>query len=146
MATGQTQSVGAEISNRVASLHRQYFGLGPPRAKTYIAGEVVLCVLEDGASHIERGLQARGLANRARRARMDILHTTAETALRETVEAVTGSTVKAFVGGYNPEVDITTLTFLLAPPRSEDGSERDAVDQDRPVPESTGTSGAGLQL
>jgi uncharacterized protein YbcI len=146
MAAGQKQSIGAEISNRVASLHRQYFGLGPPRAKTYIAGEVVLCVLEDGASHIERGLQARGLADRARRVRMDILHTTAETDLRKTVEAVTGSTVKAFVGGYNPEVDVTTLTFLLAPPRSEGEIERDAVDQDRSVPESTNTSDTALQV
>jgi uncharacterized protein YbcI len=106
------KSLRAEISNAVVSAHRRYFGKGPTRAKTYIGDNVVLCVLQNGATAVEQTLTAGGRGEEARIARMEIIHT-AECTLRGELEQLTQQKVRAFVGGYDPDQDITTLVVLL---------------------------------
>jgi uncharacterized protein YbcI len=105
-------SLGAEISNAVVRAHRRYFGKGPTKAKTYIEDNVCLCVLQKAATTVEQTLAAGGHAEEARRARVEAIHT-AECSLRGELEQLTQQKVKAFVGGYNPEHDITTLVVVL---------------------------------
>jgi uncharacterized protein YbcI len=104
----------AEISDAVVGLHRRYFGKGPTRAKTYIEGSVVFCVLEDVSTPLEDSLAKGGRVSDARRTRVELLQETAEYAFRAKIEELTQRRVEAFVGGHNPDCDITTLTFLLS--------------------------------
>jgi uncharacterized protein YbcI len=120
------KNLGAEISNAVVRAHRRYFGKGPTKAKTYIEGNVCLCVLENAATAVEQTLAAGGHAEEARRARVEAIHT-AECTLRAELEQLTQQKVRAFVGGSNPEHDITTLVVLLDGPPSaatDNGSVR----------------------
>jgi uncharacterized protein YbcI len=113
MDMGDTSHVRAEISNAVVGLHRDYFGKGPNRAKTYINDNLVLCVLENGTTTVEQTLRSGGRADEARTARVDVIQDTAEEALKSKVEELTHQKVGALIGGHNPDEDVTTLVFLL---------------------------------
>jgi uncharacterized protein YbcI len=104
----------AEISDAVVALHRRYFGKGPARVKTYIEDNVCLCVLENVSTPLESSLASSGRESEARMARVELLHETAEHALRPKIEELTQHKVEAFVGGHHTDHDITTLTFLLS--------------------------------
>jgi uncharacterized protein YbcI len=113
MDKGDSSKMRAEISNAVVGLHRDYFGKGPTRAKTYIHDNLVLCVLENGATTVEQTLRTGGRGDEARAARVGVIQDTAEDALKAKVEQLTQQKVEALVGGHNPEEDVTTLVFLL---------------------------------
>jgi uncharacterized protein YbcI len=113
MDKGGTTNMRAEISNAVVGLHREYFGKGPTRAKTYINDGLVLCVLENGTTTVEQTLQWGGRSDEARAARVDVIQDTAEDALKAKVEELTRQKVGALIGGHNPDEDVTTLVFLL---------------------------------
>jgi uncharacterized protein YbcI len=40
--------MAASISTGLVQLHRQYYGKGPTKAKTYFVNDTVICILEGG--------------------------------------------------------------------------------------------------
>lgn len=104
----------SQISNAAVQLHREYLGKGPTRAKTYFQDNVILCLLEHGATQIEQTLARGGRDDQARRVREDVLEASgAEAALRDKVEEITGRAVSVLVSGHSPGADVTTLVFVL---------------------------------
>lgn len=103
----------ADISNRIASLHRDYFGKGPNQVKTYVEENLILSVLGEGETTVEQALRASGRINDARRARTDLLQATLGHIFRETIQELTGQPVYAFAAGHSDESDVTVLVFLL---------------------------------
>ena len=49
-------AMAAEISNGLVSLHHEFYGKGPSKAKTYLVDDTVLCVLNEGFTTVERTL------------------------------------------------------------------------------------------
>jgi uncharacterized protein YbcI len=46
----------AEITNRIVAFMRDHYGRGPIKAKTYVLDNLIVCVLSDGFTTIERTL------------------------------------------------------------------------------------------
>jgi uncharacterized protein YbcI len=52
--------IGAEISNAMVGLKKQFYGRGPTNARTYINDNYILCVLQGGLTRNEETLLAAG--------------------------------------------------------------------------------------
>src|SRR3954471_23444410 len=68
-----TRSPGAHgellsaISNRMVQLHKRYYGKGPTKARSYIMGDLVVCLMRGGFTTAEQTLIESG--------RADLVHT-----------------------------------------------------------------------
>ena len=61
----------AEITNRIVSLMREHYGRGPIKAKTYVLDNLIVCVLSDGFTAIERTMIEGGEPERVLETRRD---------------------------------------------------------------------------
>ncbi|HZO07452.1 MAG TPA: Na-translocating system protein MpsC family protein [Solirubrobacterales bacterium] len=117
MATKQTAKGGqalTEISNAMVALHREHFGRGPGAAKTILDGDVVVCVLTDVYTQVEKTLIEAGQVEHVRETRA--LHQTAiEEQYKRRVEEITGRRVNAFLSVVHVDPDVSVETFLLDP-------------------------------
>ena len=58
-----------DLSNTMVALHREHFGRGPGAAKTVVANDVVVCVLTDVYTPLERTLIEAGQFEQVRTTR-----------------------------------------------------------------------------
>lgn len=101
-----------ELSNAMVALHREYFGRGPGAAKSFINDEMVVCVLSDIYTAVERTLIKAGQAEHVRHTRA--LHQEAlEGEYKARVEAIMGRPVKAFLSVVHVDPDVAIEVFLL---------------------------------
>ncbi len=101
-----------EISNAMVALHREYFGRGPSAAKSFITEEMVVCVLSDIFTPVERTLIGSGQAEHVRRTRG--LHQEAlKGQYKANVEEILGRPVQAFLSVVHIEPDVAIEIFLL---------------------------------
>jgi uncharacterized protein YbcI len=102
----------SEISNAMVAMHREHFGRGPGAARTVVADGLVVCVLTDIYTTVERTLLKAGEADHVHQARL--LHQQAlEDEYKATVEKIAGQRVEAFLGVTHVDPDIAVATFLL---------------------------------
>ena len=50
----------AQITNRIVSMMREHYGRGPIKAKTYVLDNLIVCVLTDGFTAIEKTMMEGG--------------------------------------------------------------------------------------
>lgn len=101
-----------ELSNAMVALHREHFGRGAGAAKSFIADEIVVCVLSDIYTQVEKTLIRAGQADHVRETRA--LHQTAlEDEYKSRVEALTGRHVDAFLSVVHVDPDLAVEFFLL---------------------------------
>lgn len=101
-----------ELSNAMVALHREHFGRGAGAAKSFISDDVVVCVLSDVYTQVEKTLIRAGEAEHVRQTRT--LHQTAlEAEYKSVVERVTGRPVDAFLSVVHVEPDLAVEFFLL---------------------------------
>jgi uncharacterized protein YbcI len=101
-----------EISNAAVALHREHFGRGPGAAKTHIADNLVVCVLNDVFTPLERTLIDAGQIERVRETRA--LHQAAtEDIYRSRMEGVLGSPVVAHLSTIHVDPDVAVDIFVL---------------------------------
>src|SRR3978361_2216008 len=101
-----------EVSNAMVAIHREHFGRGPGAARALSADSVVVCVLTDIYTRVERTLIEAGEADRVREARR--LHQLAlADEYKSPVEALTGRRVEAFLATTHVDPDVCVATFLL---------------------------------
>src|ERR1700758_2359401 len=86
----------AEITNRIVAFMREHYGRGPIKAKTYVLDNLVVCVLSDGFTAIEKTMMEGGEPERVLELRRDFQRFM-KTRYSEVVEAVTGRNVLAFL-------------------------------------------------
>jgi uncharacterized protein YbcI len=110
----KTESVRATISTEMVRLYKELFGRGPTKSHTQIFDDVILCTLEDTLTRSERNLVAMGENQRLREIRLFFQHAS-ETEFRESIEAITGRKVRAFVSGMDTGEDVATEIFYLVP-------------------------------
>ena len=97
----------------MVAMHREHFGRGPGAARTIVADGLVICVLSDIYTPVEKTLIAAGQIDHVRQART--LHLRAlEDDYTNRVQAIVGRPVEAFLGATHVDPDLAVTTFLLA--------------------------------
>jgi uncharacterized protein YbcI len=105
----------AEITNRIVALMREHYGRGPIKAKTYVLDNLIVCVLSDGFTAIERTMVEGGEPNRVLDMRRDFQRMMKER-YSEMIEELTGRKVLAFLSQAHIEPDLTIEMFLMDGP------------------------------
>ena len=108
------------------ALYKEAYGKGPTKARTYISGDLVVCLLEGGFQRAEKTLRDAGRGDAVsdqREALQDVLRKR----FVEIVEVQTGRKVNTFISGVDLESEMNAEVFVLEPLGLETGDERQAV-------------------
>jgi uncharacterized protein YbcI len=106
------------IAREMVALHRQYYGRGPTKAKTYISGDIVVVVLEETFTKAERTLIERGEADGIQGIRRRFQRAMADQFVA-LVEQATGRRVRSFLSETDVEEDLSVEVFILADGRTD---------------------------
>ena len=130
MADNPTKSTGVEVAGRpsgetlakisssVVRLYREHVGKGPTKAKTYALDDLVICVLRDGITPVEKTLFEQGRAPTVREMRSAFLDTVAQD-FTDVIEECTTRQVVAFLTQANANPDVAVQVFFLDGPVGE---------------------------
>jgi uncharacterized protein YbcI len=110
--------MAASISTGLVQLHRQYYGKGPTKAKTYFVNDTVICILEGGFTTVERTLIDDGQSDAVYEIRRSF-QKAMEIQFTEVVQAATARNVIAYMSQVHEDPDLAVELFVL-----EAGSER----------------------
>ena len=105
----------SEITKRIVSLTREHYGRGPIKTKTYILDNLIVCVLSDGFTAIERTMMDGGEAERVLEIRRDFQRMM-KNRYSKMIEELTGRKVLAFLSQVHVEPDLTIEMFLMDGP------------------------------
>jgi uncharacterized protein YbcI len=111
----------AEISNSMVRLYREHFGKGPTGAKTYVLDDLVICVLRDGLTTVEKTLFEQGRADAVREMRAAFQDAVADR-FTGVVEDLTGRKVVAFMSQAHVGPDLAIEVFFLDRAMAANGS------------------------
>jgi uncharacterized protein YbcI len=111
--------LNAAIANEIGRLVADFTGRGAPRSRAFIDQDVVVCLLEDGATRAEVNLVAAGRAELVRLGR-DALQRAMEADLIAAVERITGRNVRSFLSGVSTSAESSVEVFVLEPQQSTD--------------------------
>ena len=105
----------AEITNRIVSLMREHYGRGPIKAKTYVLDNLIVCVLSDGFTAMERTMMEGGEPERVLEMRRDFQRMM-KVRYSQMIEELTGRKVLAFLSQAHVGPDLTVEIFLVDGP------------------------------
>jgi uncharacterized protein YbcI len=104
-----------DISRAMVRLYKEQFGRGPETVSTHYSGpDVIVCILGNSLSPVERSMRDMGEQQRLRDIRVMFQHAT-EPEFREAVERITGRRVIGFMSGIDVEHDLASEVFTLQP-------------------------------
>ena len=109
------------ISNSMVRLYREHFGKGPTGAKTYVLDDLVICVLRDGLTTVEKTLFEQGRGDAVREMRAAFQDAVSDR-FTKVVEERTGRKVVAFMSQAHVAPDLAIEVFFLDGPVEENGS------------------------
>jgi uncharacterized protein YbcI len=107
-------SLLASLTREIVRLYAAHYGKGPTKARSYWAGDVLICQMEEPLTAAERTLVAGGKATEVhalRRGLQDVM----EVELTAAVERLTGRTVRAFLSQVHLDPEIDIEVFVLEP-------------------------------
>jgi uncharacterized protein YbcI len=111
--TDASGDVRTAISDGMVALLKAYYGRGPEQAKTYVTGDLVVCLLRGGFTPLEQTLLEGGHGDDVIRQRMafqDVMRGRFE----YVVEQATGRRVIGFMSGNQQDPDMICEVFVLA--------------------------------
>jgi len=97
------------------ALIREHYGRGPIKAKTYVLDNLIVCVLSDGFTPIEKTMMEGGESDRVLEMRRDFQRLM-KTRYSQMVEELTGRKPLAFLSQVHVEPDLTVEMFLMDGP------------------------------
>jgi len=110
------------ISDAIVRVTADFIGRGPTRAKTYINGEIVFCVMEDTLTRGERSLVADDDGESVRQMRRRF-----QDAMRRqicaAVEGLTDRKVVSFLSDNDVESEMAIEVFILDAPIDSNGDD-----------------------
>lgn len=112
-------ALNAALANEIGRIVAAATGRGATRTRAFVDQDVVVCVLEDGATKAEQSLVAAGQSQLVRVQR-DALQRVVEPELVACVERLTGREVATFLSGSSTDADAAVEVFILTP----DGGRR----------------------
>jgi uncharacterized protein YbcI len=102
------------ISNRMVQLHKRYYGKGPTKARSYVMGDLVVCLMRGGFTTAEETLIDNGRAGLVHEQRGEF-----QAALKDefvsAIEEITGRRVAAFMSNTHEDPPLIVETFVLEP-------------------------------
>jgi uncharacterized protein YbcI len=114
-AAPRARDLRQAISDAITRVSADFIGRGPTRAKTYINGDVVICVMEDTLTRGERSLVADGDGEAVRQMRRRF-----QDAMRRqvcaAVEALTERKVMSFLSDNDIVAETAIEVFILDGP------------------------------
>ncbi len=110
----QTGRINAALANEIGAYVAEFTGRGATRSRAFVDHDVVVCLLEDGATKGEQNLVAAGKADLVRLQR-DALQRAMEPHLISVVQRLTGRSVRTFLGGTSTLADSSVKVFVLEP-------------------------------
>jgi uncharacterized protein YbcI len=114
-------ALNAALANELGKLIADFTGRGATRSRAFLHQDIVVCVLENGATRAEANLVAAGRADLVRIQR-DALQRAMEPSLVATVERLTGRTVRSFLSGMSTLGEDAVEVFVLEPANSSAAS------------------------
>ena len=111
---------------------REHYGRGPIKAKTYVLDNLIVCVLSDGFTAIERTMMEGGEPERVLEMRRDFQRIM-KVRYSEMIEELTDRKVLAFLSQAHVEPDLTVRRPLDGP-ASGFGGVLELVDPSAPEP------------
>lgn len=110
----------ANISRRLVGLHKEFYGKGPTKAKTYYDDDLVVVLMRGGFTRVEETLLQEGRGDAVTEQRRQF-----QEVMRERFDAVIqeelGRKVVAFMGGSHQDPDMLAEIFVLEPRDGEPG-------------------------
>ena len=102
------------ISEGMVALLKEFYGVGPTQAKTYIHDDLVVCLLRGGFTRVERTLLEGGRTAAVIEQRM-AFQEVMRARFTAVVEEATGRPVVGFMSGNQQDPDMICEVFVLAP-------------------------------
>jgi uncharacterized protein YbcI len=115
-----------DISSALVLLYKDCYGKGPTQARTYMAGDLLVCLLQGGFLKGEKTLRdaGRGAAVSDNR---EALQEVVRQRFIDTIEEVTQRKVITFISGVDVQTETSAELFVLEPLELETGDERQAL-------------------
>jgi uncharacterized protein YbcI len=114
-ATERSDSGGdvlGQISRRIVQLHKEFYGRGPERAKTYYNGDLVVVLMRGGFTRVEETLLREGRGGSVAQQRTDFQEVMAHRFSR-VIEDATGRKVIAMMSSSHQHPDLLGQMFVL---------------------------------
>ena len=108
----------AAVSNRIVALHKEYFGRGPTRVKSYLQNDLLVVVLRDSLLRAEQSLYEMGQGRTVLEQRIAFQEAVRHRFAGE-IESIVGRRVVGYMRGSQLDPDITAEIFLLEEPFAE---------------------------
>ncbi len=105
----------AAIANELGKMISEFVGRGATKSRAFVHNDIVVLLLEDGATRAEVNLVAAGRAELVREQR-DVLQRAMEDQLVAAVERITGRKVRTFLSGSSTLGESAVEVFVLEPP------------------------------
>ncbi|MGH2894537.1 MAG: Na-translocating system protein MpsC family protein [Solirubrobacteraceae bacterium] len=105
-------ALNAALANDIGRLIAEFTGRGAQRSRAFVDQDVVVCILEDGATNAERNLVSAGRADLVRLQR-DALQRAMGPQLIDVVERLTHRAVRGFLSGSDESGAAAVEVFLL---------------------------------
>ena len=106
------QSPLAHISTRFVQLHKDYYGRGPERAKTYFQDDLVVVLMRGGFTKVEETLLQDGRGESLLQQRRDF-QAAMRPRFKEVIEEELGRKVSGFMSGSHQHPDLLAEIFIL---------------------------------
>ncbi len=116
IATSERRQVEGDargsISRRIVQLHKEFYGKGPTKAKTYINGDLVVVLMRGGFTRVEETLLQEGRGDSVIQQRADFQSVMVDR-FKEVIEDETGRKVVAMMSGSHQHPDLLGEMFVL---------------------------------
>jgi uncharacterized protein YbcI len=115
-----------DISRALVRLYKDYYGKGPTKARTYMAGDLVVCLLQGGFLKGEKTLRdaGRGAAVSDNR---EALQAVLRQRFIDTIEDITERKVITAISGVDVQTETNAELFVLEPLELETGDDHQAI-------------------
>jgi uncharacterized protein YbcI len=110
-------------------LHKEFYGRGPTKAKTYVHDDLVVVLMRGGFSRAEETLLQEGRGDSVIRQRMDF-HGVMKDRFIEVIEEELGRKVSGMMSGSHQHPDLIGEMFILEPEGDELLADAQAGDGD----------------
>ncbi|HZN88151.1 MAG TPA: Na-translocating system protein MpsC family protein [Thermoleophilaceae bacterium] len=112
-AADPSGDVRTAISDGIVALLKEFYGRGPDKTKTYVNGDLVVCLLRGGFTRVEQTLREGGHGDDVIRQRMAFQDVMRDR-FTKVVEDATGRSVIGFMSGNQQDPDMICEIFVLA--------------------------------
>jgi uncharacterized protein YbcI len=102
----------ANISRRIVQLHKEFYGKGPTKAKTYYYDDLVVVLMRGGFTTVEETLHQSGHGDSVRQQRSHFQQVMFEP-FKKVIEDETGRKVIAFMSTSHQHPDLLGEMFVL---------------------------------